>query len=472
MELNKRRSCRSVVFLFFILMEKLMKKAMFLTIILALLIFVGCGSDNKEEKNADTGDTTADSGSSDAADTAASEGEIGAPVDDTYTDTDDDPCKLDDSLLAANENGGAFFAFKGVGKINADTIDPEPADHTKVSFGFSDIYGKQFFQGEQNTFFIGSGDAISTQIVADANRDSGWRATTRVYFYFPIQYIDTMKANGVNTVEAAPTTQIYDFAFSEDFSNVKQCIIAASKYSDLPEAGEKTPLGKTQVCYGKNETFTAGETLKLAMRAELTTDKKELLSIFDVETEDELCACTDSSGEEIDCKAVKWSDNTYNACSTTDDTTWSTLSSGTMNWEEASAYCENLSECGYDDWRLPNIDELRKLVKNCPKMKPAGECMISEDNLLSYMEAKEAGAWEGVCEGEWGNGCADGACMCSNSDNHAPGYFSEFGDGNIELWSSSEVTDMTNQVWVLRFINGVDIISEDTQKTSSVRCVR
>ena len=441
-----------------------MKKAMFLAIILALLIFVGCGSGNKEEKNGDSVDTTVDNGSSDAADTAASEGENGAPVDDTDTDTDDDPCKLDDSLLAADENGGAYFAFKGVGKINADMTDPEPADPTKVSFGFSDIYGKQFFQGEQNTFFIGSGEAITTQIAADANKNSEWHATTMVYFYFPIQYIDSMKANGVNMVEAAPTTHIFDFAFSEDFRSVKQCLIAASKYGNVQETSEKTPLGKTQVCYGKNETFTAGETLKLAMRAELTTDKKEFLSIFDdVETEDDLCTCTDSFGEEIDCKTVKWSDDTYNACHTINDTTWSPLSSGTMNWEEASAYCENLSVCGYTDWRLPNIDELRKLVKNCPKMEPAGECMISEDNLLSYMEAKETGAWD------------DEACVCSRSDYpEIPGYFSEIDDSNIELWSSSEVTDETNKVWNLRFnlSHSVDIISEDTQRTSSVRCVR
>ena len=457
---------------------------MFLTTILALLIFVGCGSDNKEEKNTDTGDTTADSGSSDA-DTDNSLGDTGSsgaePSDncDTNPEVDTEPeydasCILDSSLLAADENGGAYFAFKGIGKINSDVFDHEPADPAKISFGFSDIYGKQFFQ--QNTFFIGSGEAITTQIFADANKDSEWRATTMVYFYFPIQYIDTMKANGNDTVEAAPTTQIFDFAFSEDFSNVKQCLIAASKYSDLPETGEKTPLGKTQVCYyDQNETFTAGETLKLAMRAELTMDKGELLSIFDMETEDELCACSNISGEEIDCNTVKWSDDTHYACHTIDDTTWSPLSLGTMNWEEAADYCENLSVCKHDDWRLPNIDELRKLVKNCPKMKPAGECMISEDDLLSYMGAKEAGAWEGVCEGEWGSDCADGACVCSRSDYpEIPGYFSEIDDSNIELWSSSEVTDETNKVWNLRFnlSHSVDIISEDTQRTSSVRCLR
>ena len=36
-------------------------------------------------------------------------------------------------------------------------------------------------------------------------------------------------------------------------------------------------------------------------------------------------------------------------------------SAGRMNWKEANKYAENLRFGGYDDWRLPTKDELRKL---------------------------------------------------------------------------------------------------------------
>jgi hypothetical protein len=39
-------------------------------------------------------------------------------------------------------------------------------------------------------------------------------------------------------------------------------------------------------------------------------------------------------------------------------------------WREAINYCENLTLDGYNDWRLPNINELNTLV-NINKTKPA-----------------------------------------------------------------------------------------------------
>lgn len=41
---------------------------------------------------------------------------------------------------------------------------------------------------------------------------------------------------------------------------------------------------------------------------------------------------------------------------------WQQGESDPMTWEEALAYCESLQLAGYDDWRLPNRNELQSLV--------------------------------------------------------------------------------------------------------------
>ena len=41
---------------------------------------------------------------------------------------------------------------------------------------------------------------------------------------------------------------------------------------------------------------------------------------------------------------------------------WSSRSRNEMNWQAAIKYCENLSEGGFTDWRLPNIYELEALI--------------------------------------------------------------------------------------------------------------
>ena len=41
---------------------------------------------------------------------------------------------------------------------------------------------------------------------------------------------------------------------------------------------------------------------------------------------------------------------------------WSKESSSAMTWDGAINYCKRLNEGGYNDWKLPNIDELKTLV--------------------------------------------------------------------------------------------------------------
>ena len=38
-----------------------------------------------------------------------------------------------------------------------------------------------------------------------------------------------------------------------------------------------------------------------------------------------------------------------------------------LSWKAAIDYCESLSLCDHDDWRLPNINELRSIVDRTRK---------------------------------------------------------------------------------------------------------
>ncbi|MBO4697764.1 MAG: DUF1566 domain-containing protein, partial [Lachnospiraceae bacterium] len=87
---------------------------------------------------------------------------------------------------------------------------------------------------------------------------------------------------------------------------------------------------------------------------------------------------------------------------------WSSLAADTMNWESAGSYCENLTEGGYTDWRLPNIDELRTLIQNCANTQTGGACAVSDPDHLA--------------ESDW----LIDDCMCD--DNIEGGYYSKLGD--------------------------------------------
>ena len=53
-------------------------------------------------------------------------------------------------------------------------------------------------------------------------------------------------------------------------------------------------------------------------------------------------------------------------------------------WIDAAKYCNKLKEDGHNDWRLPNIDELRTLIQNHPGTETGGTCPISEENWSNY----------------------------------------------------------------------------------------
>lgn len=143
--------------------------------------------------------------------------------------------------------------------------------------------------------------------------------------------------------------------------------------------------------------------------------------------------------------------------------TWTSLkyykddgSSG-LAWDESLAYCSDLEEGGYTDWHLPNIDELRSLVQNCPGSELGGACKASEEN-----------------------GCLDkdecysmGDCFSCSSDKEKTGKYSKLNDAfEYWFWSSSTRTDYEDAAWVVEFYAAYIFYAKKTHDYMYVRCVR
>ena len=85
-----------------------------------------------------------------------------------------------------------------------------------------------------------------------------------------------------------------------------------------------------------------------------------------------------------------------------------TPSTASMNFFQATDYCENLTLDNKNNWKMPNIDELRTLVKGCPKFETSGTC------------------YPHILEGPGKNGCywdfsLEGSCGAYGSSSAVPG---------------------------------------------------
>lgn len=132
---------------------------------------------------------------------------------------------------------------------------------------------------------------------------------------------------------------------------------------------------------------------------------------------------------------------------------WSAKSSNLMEHDESVIYCNNLSEGGFIDWRLPNINELRTLIQNCGTYEMSKfQCPIPDCSSKSD-------------------------CYCLGCEEKDNGYYSKLGDTS-ELWSSSEVPlGVASGWWIVDFSTGElknsGYYGEGYSKIKEyVRCVR
>ena len=116
------------------------------------------------------------------------------------------------------------------------------------------------------------------------------------------------------------------------------------------------------------------------------------------------------------------------------------------NHEQARRYCRNLS-LGGEGWRLPNITELRSLVRGCPYMEVSGECNVYDECETCGMDS------ENVClddSDECYTTFCDLPCEDYGEENWIGPFFSDQIHSSYNaFWSSSRVTNDTSMIWVL-----------------------
>ena len=113
-----------------------------------------------------------------------------------------------------------------------------------------------------------------------------------------------------------------------------------------------------------------------------------------------------------------------------------------MQWEEAMEYAENLSLGGYDDWRLPTIEEFRELVRSFGGINTS----MADDDCNNKSDK-------------------------NISNNHYQKFYEEKGFVSIDSWSSTTYIYDTYYTWYVNFSCGYT--SYDYKGNSKyVRCVR
>jgi len=105
------------------------------------------------------------------------------------------------------------------------------------------------------------------------------------------------------------------------------------------------------------------------------------------------------------------------------------------NWSNAKKYCNNLSLVGYNDWRLPNRDELQSLITDTQNKRTNGYSYYIKKELVNTMPPL--------------NG------------KHPSAVF----------WSSTQDVSDTSAAWFVRFKYGYDFWGSQSNKGYAL-CVR
>lgn len=132
-------------------------------------------------------------------------------------------------------------------------------------------------------------------------------------------------------------------------------------------------------------------------------------------------------------------------------------------WPEAVGFCESLDDGRTNDWRLPDIDELRSLVRGCPVTVMGGPCGVSSDC------GDFSNCWDESCNGcPAQEGPGVGGMYWPAELHEGP---CNDGDEESRYWSSSHLEG--GGYWFVAFDLGAFwFLGGSGNHTGNVRCVR
>ena len=146
---------------------------------------------------------------------------------------------------------------------------------------------------------------------------------------------------------------------------------------------------------------------------------------------------------------------------------WSDINSKqpqNITWLEAEQHCKDLTEGGFEDWRMPTISELRTLVQNCKKTATGGLCKVTDECTASYSTANPQCYNIDLCTSTTN---AFGIERCGDKTD---GSYSKLGDASVYIWSSSEPDEDHDKAWYIYFKN-TNILNQKKTLTGRIRCV-
>jgi len=128
---------------------------------------------------------------------------------------------------------------------------------------------------------------------------------------------------------------------------------------------------------------------------------------------------------------------------------------GNVTWSEATGYCNGLEAGGHDDWRIPKIQELISLIRECQ----TSECGVTDPDCLN--STCDDGVDCAACDALLGPG-VDGCYWSPDLSGSCEEYY----------WSGSAAGDMYSMAWLVSFENGAVDLDGIEDPDHLIRCVR